>query len=445
MSIPIAEKLSREHAALAAALPVRVVSGARRRAAIDELLARGLPTGRDENWRYANLRALERSSFAPAAPAAASDTAAWSTLLPAPVAGFTRLLVIDGILTSDAGAPSALPAGLELHSARASDSQPATGTPTATPTPADAAINADADERFALLNEAFALDEITLRTVAGVATVPALEFVFVSSGAGAVYPRLRLEVVPGTSLRLLERHVGGSAGALTNGVMAVRLAPDAQLDHYRLQSQGVEATWIDTLDVAVARGADYRLHQYAVGARSARSTLRIRLAEPTARVTLHAASIAEHTQVQDTYARIEHAAVQTRSVENFRAIATGRGRVAFNGHVVVRPGAAGSDSKQSLRSLIDGADAEVDARPQLEIYTDDVQCSHGATAGKLDETMLFYLLSRGLSRETAQSLLKWAFLEDTVAHIADAGLRATIEALLAAHLKDPTIAAGRRE
>src|SRR5205814_9958025 len=118
-------------------------------------------------------------------------------------------------------------------------------------------------------------------------------------------------------------------------------------------------------------------------------------------------------------------------------MAGGRARVAFNGQVVVGQGAHGTDSSQSLRGLLAGTDAEIDVRPQLEIYTDDVKCNHGATAGKLDDNMLFYLLSRGLDRETALRLLKWAFLEDVVSKIRVPQLRQQIEENLAGRLEAP--------
>ena len=132
-------------------------------------------------------------------------------------------------------------------------------------------------------------------------------------------------------------------------------------------------------------------------------------------VGVFSGSVGGKNQVHDTFALVEHVAPNARTEQSFRGIAAGRARVAFNGKVVVRKGAHGTDSSQSLRGLLAGTDAEIDVRPQLEIYTDDVRCNHGATAGKLDDNMLFYLLSRGLDRDTAQRLLKWAFLEDVVA------------------------------
>ncbi len=125
-----------------------------------------------------------------------------------------------------------------------------------------------------------------------------------------------------------------------------------------------------------------------------------------------------------------------RTEETFRGIAAGRARVAFNGKMVVAREARGSDSRQSLRGLLAGPEAEIDVRPQLEIYTDEVSASHGATAGKLDDHMLFYLLSRGLEREAALRALKWAFLGDVVARLEPPELRRQIETRLAGQMHD---------
>jgi Fe-S cluster assembly protein SufD len=148
------------------------------------------------------------------------------------------------------------------------------------------------------------------------------------------------------------------------------------------------------------------------------------------------AALGDRQQVQDNFALVEHIAPLARTEQTFRGIASGRARVAFNGKIAVREAAAGTDSRQSLRGLLAGPEAEIDVRPQLEIYTDDVKCSHGATAGKLDDNMLFYLLSRGLSREVAQRLLKWAFLEDVVSKIELPELRRQIEHDLAGQMAD---------
>ncbi len=174
----------------------------------------------------------------------------------------------------------------------------------------------------------------------------------------------------------------------------------------------------------------------SVGALSARSTSHIELVGSGAEAAVHVVSLADGLQVHDGFALIEHIAPNTKSDQSVRGIAAGRSRVAFNSKVVVREHAKSTDSKQSLRGLLAGDQAEIDVRPQLEIYTDDVRCNHGATAGKLDDNMLFYLLSRGIERDIAQQLLKWAFLEDVVSRIAVPELRKHIEQSLAGQMKE---------
>jgi Fe-S cluster assembly protein SufD len=202
-----------------------------------------------------------------------------------------------------------------------------------------------------------------------------------------------------------------------------------------VQQLSGRATWVDTLYASVDADASYHLYDLCLGALAARASTYVRLAGAGARLALHAAAVGARQQVLDNHAVVEHAAPETRTEESFRGIAAARSRVAFNGKIIVQPGARGADSSQSLRGLLAGPEAEIDVRPQLEIYTDEVRCSHGATAGKLDDAMLFYLLSRGIDLETAQRLLKWAFLEDVVAKIAIPELRRHIEASLAGQMQ----------
>jgi Fe-S cluster assembly protein SufD len=133
---------------------------------------------------------------------------------------------------------------------------------------------------------------------------------------------------------------------------------------------------------------------------------------------------------------VDHKATHTRTEENFRGIAGGRARIGFNGLIIVRDSAHHADSAQSLKGLIAGNEAEIDLRPQLEIHTDEVRCSHGATTGKLDDAMLFYLLTRGITPEVAQRLLKWAFITDVVAKIDVPALRTHVQRSLASHMQD---------
>lgn len=376
-----------------------------------------LPTSRDENWKYANLRPLAKVQFEAASQAPSIEASA----LPQSIPGYARYTFVDGLFVPELSAVIA-PTGIVFETARSA-------------TPAD--LQSD-DLRFARLNEANACDSARIAVEPGTRCATGLELVFVASADAqnaASYPRVELRLGEGAQLRLIERHVSAHSDAnFSNSAVDVQISRGACVDHYRTQQAGVRATWIDTLSATLAEGASYHIYALNLGAQSARSTLHVRLLGRDAEFNLHAVSVADRQQVQDIYSLVEHAVANTRSRQTFRGIAAGRSRVACNSKVIVREGAHGADSYQSLRGLLAGTEAEIDVRPQLEIYTDDVRCAHGATAGKLDDNMLFYLLSRGLEPDTAQQLLKWAFLEDVVARIEVAELRRQIEQTLAGHM-----------
>src|ERR1700730_12919821 len=394
-----------------------------RQRAMQALTERGLPTSRDENWKYVNLRPLEKVRFTPAtgepqAPVTAQD-------LPALVAHYSRYTFIDGVFAPALSAPTpnagVLVKSMKVAAARAN--------PISTP-----------DLRFALLNEAFATDGAQILVEPGTDCKTCVELVFVATTeakAGASYPRVSFHVGAGAQVGLIERHVSiGSDANFINCAVDVSVARDASVKHYRVQQTGARAIWFDTLTARLAENAKYQLHSASLGALSARSTVHVQLSGERSEGGLFNVSVGGKNQVHDTFALVEHIAPNARTEQSFRGISAGRARVAFNGKIIVRKGAHGTDSRQSLRGLLAGPDAEIDVRPQLEIYTDDVRCSHGATAGKLDDNMLFYLLARGLHRETGLRLLEWAFLEDVVAKIEVPELRRQIEQSLAGQLNE---------
>jgi Fe-S cluster assembly protein SufD len=435
MSNPLAVRIAEQHASAARALSA-LPGAARRRAAMAALAETGLPGSRDETWKYANLRLLERQSFTPAAltpPADAGAAARVAADLPAALAGVARYVFVDGVF-----AP-ALSDALAATAARVTPLAARADTPDApAPSPVPQS-ELGVDQRFALLNEAFATDGAAIAVPAG-AEAARIEIIFVASAEaqlGASYPRVELRLEAGARLVLVERHLSAGAGAsFVTSAVSAELARGAALDHYRLQELSSRAILFDTLGATLAQEASYRLHAIGSGAAAARSTLRLQLIGERADLALSVAALGDRHQLQDTYALVEHLAPRAHTEETFRGISAGRARVAFNGKIVVAREAHGTDSRQSLRGLLAGPEAEIDVRPQLEIYTDDVRCSHGATAGKLDDNMLFYLLSRGLDRATAQRALKWAFLEDVIARIEVPALRRQIEERLAGQMQD---------
>ena len=431
MSSALATRIAAEHAAASATLPAQVVSPERRRNAIDTLATEGLPTSRDENWKYANLRPLEKVRFVPPTVGSPGSQGGSATLtaaeLPAAIGGYARYTFVDGVFAPALSAPVAK-AGITVTSLRN------------LPTPLHFAPSKSKDTRFALLNDAFATDGASIRVSPGADCPTCIELVFVASveaQTGSSYPRVELQVEQGARLGLIERHVSVGPGAnFVNTSVKVDIARDATVNHYRVQESGPKAIWFDTLSAVLAQGSTYRLHGVNAGGLSSRSTINVLLAGEHADASISVASLGDRHQIQDAFVRIEHSAPHARSEQTFRGISAGRARVAFNGMVVVRQGAHGTDSRQSLRGLLAGPEAEIDVRPQLQIDTDDVRCAHGATAGKLDDDMLFYLLSRGIDPETAQRLLKWAFLEDVVARIEVPELRRQIERSLAGQMQE---------
>jgi Fe-S cluster assembly protein SufD len=432
----LTDRIVEDFATGARSLPGSGLAAARRHGAIKALEAHGLPGPRDENWKYANLRSLERVRFL-AAPA--PETLPSLGHLPEALPGVARYVFVDGHF-----AP-AVSATLASGAARATLlSQPAnavTDDAMSAGTPAESLTRSD--QRFALLNEAFGTDGLRIEVAPTNGTPLQLEVLFVAHAAaqsGASYPRLEVRLEPGAQLTLIERHLSAAAQAsFVTSAVQVELARGAHLQHYRLQELDGRSIFFDTLSGELAEDAAYRLHGISTGGQSARSTLALRLAGGRADLSLAIAALGDRQQVQDAYAVVEHAAPNARTVQTFRGIAAGRARVAFNGKIIVAPGARGTDSRQSLRGLLAGPEAEIDVRPQLEIYTDEVRCNHGATAGKLDDDMLFYLLSRGLDHDSAQRLLKWAFLEDVISQVTLRALRRQIEERLAGHLRDETL------
>lgn len=408
--------------------------------ALQALMDVGLPTSRDENWKYVNLRPLEKVRFVP--PSGETRAAVTVADLPAAV-GKSRYVFVDGVFDAGLSTVTAVTGVVVTPMSGIARGAAASGSGTARASAVATAANDDStpgDLRFALLNEAFATDGAQIQVARGTDCPICVELVFVATTeakAGASYPRVTFKVDANAHVGLIERHISvGSDANFINCAVDVDVARDANVQHYRVQQTGARAIWFDTLTAKLAQNARYQVHMVNLGALSARSTVYVQLLGERSEVGVFSASVGGKNQVHDTFALVDHIAPNARTEQSFRGIAGGRSRVAFNGKIVVRKGAHGTDSSQSLRGLLAGTDAEIDVRPQLEIYTDDVRCNHGATAGKLDDNMLFYLLSRGLDRETALRLLKWAFLEDVVSKIEVPELRRQIEASLAGQMSE---------
>jgi Fe-S cluster assembly protein SufD len=404
MSATFADRVSAEHARAAHGLRDSVVPAASRLQALQQWQQSGLPALRDDDWRYADTRGLEKQAFS----AVALDTPPSSICLPERLTGIDRMVFVDGHFSAALSDPVASLRGMTFVTA-ASELSTAAFTP-----------SRSTHERFGWLNDAFATDVARLV----VTSESALELLFVQSAGGTTHPRLEITLADQARLQLVERHLG--AGTLVNAAVHIRAGAHSHCQHIRLQNCDTATVFVDTLQATLAAGSDYQLALVHLGSHSARSSLQISLDGRAARFRLNGASLADGKRTLDTSIHVYHLAPDTLSEQVLRALARDRSSIGFTSRVEVASSAPEASSQQSLKGLVSGG-AEVNLRPQLEILTDRVRANHGATTGAIDEDMLFYLLSRGLDADTARSLLEWAFIENVVSQISPAGLRRQVE------------------
>ena len=404
-----------------------------REQAMRRFLELGLPSLRDESWRYTDLRSVAAQSFAPAACDArgAADSSELS-LVDARQHAAT-LTMINGCPLFDADVP--IINGIEINSIRElykRDSQSLARF-------FDPLSDAD-QRRWVLLNTALFIDGLYLKITQPVSTPIVIRHLATGDGAQAAHPRIIIDVGTGAGAVVIEHHVAqGDLSPLTNSNTHIALARGAQLEHYRVFASGAGATHLDSLDIHQSQDSQCRQFTIALGGGLVRASLEARLKQRGANLDCYSLLAGHQDRHVDCVNIVTHAAPDTRSRQTARAIAGDASRVIFNSKVIVDAGANGSDSKQSCRGLLLSPGAEIDTRPQLEIHADEVKCAHGATTGRLDPDMLFYLLSRGLDRETAQSLLVFAFLADVLTGMSVGSARSAIEGALINQLPDSQI------
>ena len=382
------------------------------------LVDRDLPTTSDEDWKYLDLKALVGIPFAPAALTKVDISA---HLLPEMVG--TRQVFVNGHHAPHASCASAVPAGLRfLPLSTASEACHALGS----------IGSSDAKGLFEDLNSARFEDGAVILVPKNMKVALPLHLLFITKAESpaAVFPRVLVVLERGAELELVEEH-SGEGTYLTAPVVEIRVAEGAILRHERVQRDSMEAFHFGTLRAEVAKGGQYHSRTLSFGARISRQQPWVRLAEGV-EATLDGLALLDHQQVADTHSFILHAEPNAHSHQLHKCIVDGNARAIFNGQIRVAPGAQGTDAKQQSRNLLLSEAARVDTKPQLEIYADDVKCSHGAAVGQLDPEELFYMQSRGLNADDARNLLTYGFAADVVAHVPVASLRRALRQLVMA-------------
>ncbi len=372
------------------------------------LREKGLPTPKEEAWHFTNLRALTGLDF----QEPISDTEAGTELLSLlPSVEGPRLIFVDGRYRPDL---SILPEGLEISAFASSGTF--------------GQLMRPARDRAVALNAMLAEDGIIIDVPAGL-DAGFLMLAHLTSGTRrriASHPHHRIRLGAGARLVLLEVSAG-IGEYLNNPVLEIEVAERAHLTHGRLQNDSKEAFHLGTIYADTAAAGVYDCFSLALGAKLGRTEIHARLGGEQAAAHLNAAQIMGGTQVSDFTTAISHDAPNCPSRQTVKSVLAGKARAVFQGRIEVARIAQKTDGYQMNQALLLSPDAEINSKPELEIYADDVKCSHGATVGALDPEQLFYMRSRGVPADEARMILVRAFLTDAFEAVAHDGLRAVFE------------------
>jgi len=402
-----------------------------RREALERFVHKGYPSPRQEDWKYARLAPVTKLAFQAAKHGEPQVTAGIPDS--ARLAEAYQMVFLDGRYREDLSTLPPPRDGVRIHSlARALDEFPQH-----LKSLLDRVHNIDR-HGFNALNSAFANDGVVIALDPEQALDRPLQLLFCAAATNAqqaplmTHPRVLMSLAAHSRLRLIESHIGlGSGVYLNNCASFAVLETGARLDHYKLQHEAPEAFHISSLDVHQGPDSRFVSHSISLGAAISRNEIHIALDGPGADCLLNGLFMGKDRQYVDYHTRIDHYKSHCTSTENYKGVLGGNARGVFNGRVYVHPHAQKTDARQSNKNLLLSATAEVDTKPQLEIYADDVKCAHGATTGQLDETMVFYLRSRGLSDSAARALLTYGFARDIIDRIDVQALReAAAKALL---------------
>jgi Fe-S cluster assembly protein SufD len=422
--------LAEAFASARARLPGGREVAARREAAFRQFEAGGLPSRRTEEWKYTDLRALMRDAKPLASPPAARalQPQALGDALP-DIAAY-NVAIVNGAFAPDWTDVNATDPGVtitELFAWLAANTE----------FRLDQVVSEPIDPALAL-NSAFMSGGAVVHVKKGArVTRPIhLAYRFVGEAPAAMYPRTLVFVEPGAQATLIET-VDGPAGLdyQVNGALALVVGDGAQVERIKIGNEGAAALHVATIMASIGAKASYRELTFTSGGAVTRNQLFLRCAGEGSVVRIAGANLIKGRQHVDSTLVIDHAARGCESREVFKSVLDDESRAVFQGKIVVRPQAQKTDGKMMTRALLLSERAEADSKPELEIFADDVQCGHGATAGRLDENLLFYLKARGIPAKEAEALLIQAFVGEVIDGIGHAGVRDLLSARVAAWLE----------
>ena len=392
-----------------------------RRQAFEAYERAGLPHRRIEEWKYTDLRVLMREvlPLAPEPDATALKRAAAALKLHA-IAGVLRLVLVDGVFAPKLSETADVEQGLNIRTLR----QVLEAGDSALQAQLFAPDNSDA---MVALNSAMMTDGVVIEVADGAALTQPMHIVHIASGAepAAMFTRSLLRIGKAANATVVESYIAadGAKAYQVHDCLVVSIGDGARLDHVRLIEDGREAFNISSAVVTLGADAHFNTFGMTSGSNVSRYQPVIAFAGEGSRVEANGVNLLNGRQHADSTLLLDHAVPNCASREIFRAVIDDRGHSVFQGRIIVRPHAQKTDAKMMTRALLLSDEAEADNKPELEIFADDVTCGHGATAGALDENLLFYLRARGLSEKEAQALLIQAFVGEAIESIANDALR----------------------
>lgn len=395
----------------------------------------GIPTLRDEDWRFTNVAPLAQFAFKPTGkPAGQRVTRAALDQLPFAGIPGNKLVFINAVFAPELSTLPLTPVSgvkvMNLATALASE---------AALVRKELFAHADAGKNaFAALNAGCFQDGAFIHVAANHAADP-IQLVFISTAAAGetTHPRNLVVAERGSRVTVLESFVSlGEAAHLTNSVTELVVGENAVLEHLKFQAENQSAFHLSTLAAHCGRASNVTAHSFALGARLSRTNIYAHLAGEGAECVLNGLYLTRGSQLADHFMVVNHAAPRCASHEYFNGILSEQSKGVFHGRIHVRPGAQKTDAKQTNKNLLLSERATVDTKPQLEIYADDVKCTHGATIGQLNEEAIFYLRSRGIPPETARRMLVHAFAGEVIDRVGCAPAREELAGLVWRQLEE---------
>ncbi len=404
-----------------------------KQSAIEQFKSCGFPTLRDEDWRYTSLKSVVSKFF----EVKVTETTASVDLEPFLLEDLDcyRLVFIDGRFSLQ---DSTMPQSVEGCDISALGSMSLIELEQAPPA---LTKGGTVSNGFSALNVAFSKDGYVVQIADQTQLDKPIEILFVSASDNvAAQPRSIVQMGRFAEAVLIERHVSVQGlTALSNSTCQIELNENSKLDFYLVESMDSAATQIHSLDAELAKNSTLSCRTLTLGGGLVRNNLKVSLNGEGAHCDMFGLYNTAGKQHVDNHTNVIHAAPHCTSNELYKGVLDQRSRAVFHGRINVEQDAQKTDAIQTNNNLLLSANAEIDTKPQLEIYADDVKCAHGATVGQIDEASLFYLRTRGIAEADARSLLTFAFVNDVMERVDIEALKDSVSAELAAKLIDEKV------